>query len=217
MSSKDIWNKIKLFKTGRFNHSKSSNFNWIDEFLNSLTPDFVTEKLSLEDITIENDGMNAPFEMCELENAIKCSLNTSPGYDNIHYPMIKKLSPKLKTDLLEVFNEVWLGSLELSDWRRHVVIPILKPGKDPNVYNSYRPIALSSCICKTFERMIKFRLNWWIETNEILSQNQYGFRKGRSTLDQLSYYISDLKINLTKNNHIIIIIICHIFGYSKSI
>jgi hypothetical protein len=34
------------------------------------------------------------------------------------------------------------------------VIPIPKPGKDHSEPSNYRPIALSSCVCKTMERMI---------------------------------------------------------------
>ena len=40
------------------------------------------------------------------------------------------------------------------DWHKAVIIPIPKPGKDKTESTNYRPIALTSCICKTKERMI---------------------------------------------------------------
>ncbi|GFX94820.1 uncharacterized protein TNCV_2378931 [Trichonephila clavipes] len=43
-------------------------------------------------------------------------------------------------------------------WREAIVIPILKPGKEATDPLNYRPIALTSCFCKTFERMINTRL-----------------------------------------------------------
>ena len=51
--------------------------------------------------------------------------------------------------------------------------------------NNYCPIALTSCICKTMERMVNDRLVWFLEKEQILSQSQSGFRKRRSTVDQL--------------------------------
>lgn len=48
-----------------------------------------------------------------------------------------------------------------------------------------RPITMSSCVAKVFERMINERLNWWAERSGILEEWQNGFRRGRSCLDNL--------------------------------
>ncbi|GFU51046.1 reverse transcriptase domain-containing protein [Trichonephila clavipes] len=45
------------------------------------------------------------------------------------------------------------GQVYPTQWQEAKVIPILKPGKDPKNPLSYRPIALTSCLCKTLERM----------------------------------------------------------------
>ena len=58
----------------------------------------------------------------------------------------------------------------------------------------FRPISLTSCVSKLFERIILSRLLFFLESNFILSPRQAGFRPGRSTLDQilfLSQSISD--------------------------
>ena len=76
------------------------------------------------------------------------------------------------------------GNFPLS-WSQAIIIPIPKPGKDNTDPNNYRPIALTSCICKTMKRMINKRLVWFLETNNILTNTQCGFRKNRSTTYQL--------------------------------
>ncbi|GFU17764.1 putative RNA-directed DNA polymerase from transposon X-element [Trichonephila clavipes] len=74
-----------------------------------------------------------------------------------------------------------------SSWREATVIPILKPGKVATDPLSYRPIALTSCFCKTFERMVNTRLVYVLEKEKCISPLQSGFRKGRSTLDNLVF------------------------------
>ena len=62
-------------------------------------------------------------------------------------------------------------------WSKEIKLPFLKPGKDPNLPSSYRPISLTSCICKLFERMVNHRMMWFLEKNNILCPEQSGFRK----------------------------------------
>ena len=64
-------------------------------------------------------------------------------------------------------------------------MPIPKPNKDQTDPTNYRPIALTSCICKTMERMINDRLTWFLEANNIITDYQSGFRRHRSTNDHL--------------------------------
>lgn len=58
---------------------------------------------------------------------------------------------------------------------------------------NYRPIALTSNLCKLMEKMIVSRLNYVLESKEALATNQYGFRKGRSTLDALVKLETEIK------------------------
>ena len=65
------------------------------------------------------------------------------------------------------------------------MVPVAKAGKDPKNPTNYKPIALTSCLCKTMERMVNARLMWCLEPEGHLSDVQCGFRKNRSTVDHL--------------------------------
>ena len=60
---------------------------------------------------------------------------------------------------------------------------------------------LSSCLCKTFERMVNARLTWYLESNGVLTELQSGFRKGRSTTDQLVRLESFVREAFVRGEH----------------
>ena len=107
--------------------------------------------------------------------------------------MIKHLNVKAKNHLLSFYNHLWKSGLFPKAWRHAVVIPIAKPGKDPCHPTNYRPISLTSCLCKLLEKMVNTRLTWYLEKNNILSPSQSGARKNRSTLDSLASLENQIK------------------------
>ena len=60
-----------------------------------------------------------------------------------------------------------------------------KPCKDHSDPGNFRPIALTSCLCKTMERMVNACLMWSLELQGLLFEKQCGFRKNHSMLDHL--------------------------------
>ena len=98
------------------------------------------------------------FSLCELTDCIMKSHGTAVGPDEIHYEFLKQL-PSCSLDfLLQVFNEVWVSGKFPTSWKQATIIPISKPGKDNTDPSNYRPIALTSCLYKTLERIINTRL-----------------------------------------------------------
>ena len=107
--------------------------------------------------------------------------------------------------LLDVFNDIWASGEIPECWKEATVIPISKPGKDPKNPSNYRPISLTSCLCKIMERIINTRLVWFLEKNNILTKYQSGFRKGRTTTDQLIRLESFIRDSFLKGNHVVCI------------
>jgi len=80
---------------------------------------------------------------------------------------------------------IWSEGKMPAAWKHALVLPLRKadkPGHDPL---SYRPISLTSCLCKIMEKMVTKRLTWYLESNNLLNISQSGFRKSRSTIDQI--------------------------------
>ena len=106
--------------------------------------------------------------------------------------MLKELSPAGQNTLLRVLNKSLLSGHVPTAWRRAHIIPIPKSGKPPDRPSSYRPISLTSCVCKLAERLLQGRLAYLMEKRGILAPEQAGFRQGRSTEEQLVRLAQDI-------------------------
>ena len=148
--------------------------------------------------SLNNEEYNNPFNLLELIDAIQKSNDTATGPDEVHYQMLKHLPNNALSTILHIFNDIWATGVFPESWRLATIIPIPKPGKDHEEPSNYRPIALTSCLCKTLERMINKRLVWYLESNNLISPIQSGFRSGRSTNDhliRLETFIRDAFVN----------------------
>jgi hypothetical protein len=77
------------------------------------------------------------------------------------------------------------------EWKEANVTTIFKAGNKNNVAN-YRPISVTSIICRIMEKIIKSAIVNHLEENNLLSIYQHCFRKGRSCITQLLECIEDL-------------------------
>jgi len=78
------------------------------------------------------------------------------------------------------------------------VKPLYKTGNKENISN-YRPISMLCNFSKIFEKIVKTRLITFLEKNKLLSNNQFGFRPGKSTTGALYTTIKFLYKELDQN------------------
>ena len=90
--------------------------------------------------------------------------------------------------------------------KKALVVPIYKRGPKSDV-NNYRPISLLNVFSKIFEKIMKKFLIEFIEDNNILSPNQYGFQRGKNTLDALIHFTKNLYNQLDRSNHVLSIFV----------
>ncbi|GFO04509.1 RNA-directed DNA polymerase from mobile element jockey [Plakobranchus ocellatus] len=124
--------------------------------------------------------------MAELKNSIVKSNESAAGPDGVYYQFLRHLPESCLHTLLKLFNNIWTTGDIPPSWREASVVPIPKPGKDSSDPSNYRPIGLTSCLCKTLKRMVNDRLVHVLESRNLLSNVQCGFRKDHSILDHLA-------------------------------
>lgn len=147
--------------------------------------------------------INLPFTFEELSQALNRHCPSTPGPDEIPFPLIKKLPYHALSFLLDIYNDFWTLGLFPPSWSHSTLIPICKKGKPRSSPSSYRPISLTDHLSKIFERMILNRLSWSLETNSQLSSIQCGFRPGRSTLNHLVGFEKDIRNAFAAGQHLI--------------
>lgn len=141
-----------------------------------------------------NSIMDDSFTMAELNTALRSlKAKKAPGPDGISNDMLRHLGPAAKALLLQIFNQSWEQAKVPTLWKEAHITPILKKGKPKSNPSSYRPISLLSCVGKVLERLINRRLMWHLESNNLLSPTQTGYRRHRSTEDQLALLAQEVE------------------------
>lgn len=200
-----IWKFIRKFnKTYVANNDKGDT--WILDFLMKYTPDFVSHSSN----TLNSDSLNPnnlfllnSFSTNELKSAVVSRRDTAFGLDGIPYIVFKKLSSKSLEVFLKILNLLWENNVIPLDWKIDCLIPVLKPNKPKLCPDSYRPIALTSCVGKIFEQLLKQRLEFYVEQNKILPSNQFGFRRNHSARESICQLQLDIHNSLAVNNNLI--------------
>jgi hypothetical protein len=98
------------------------------------------------------------------------------GEDGLNRDILLKIFKRFPTFFTEIYNECLRKAYFPKQWKRSMIIPIVKPGKEVNTeVNKYRPISLLNVGGKYLEKLLIDRINHHIFSNSLLNENQYGF------------------------------------------
>ena len=125
---------------------------------------------------------------------------SAPGGEGVH-PKVLKECDSLAVPLCMIFKKSFEGGILPRDWKDAVVTPIFKKGSKTDPLN-YRPVSLTAVPCKLLEKIITRKIKEHLEENNILSQEQHGFRSKRSCLTQLLEYFLELENEYDSRNKI---------------
>lgn len=141
--------------------------------------------------TIDVDQPIPPITVEELRLAVrKLPNNKAPGPDHVPNEMIRLAANRFPDLFLSVFNACLTEGSFPNRWKMARLV-LLHKGQDKpiDVPSSYRPISLLDGVGKLLERLILTRLETLIDQSGAVSKKQYGFRRGRSTIDAISEVI----------------------------
>ncbi|CAH2239422.1 jg7296, partial [Pararge aegeria aegeria] len=127
------------------------------------------------------------IRQCEVLKVLRnLDVNKASGPDGIPAVVLKTCAPELSPILTRLYRLSLKTTQVPKAWKIANVQPVPKKGSRADPSN-YRPIAITSLLCKSLERVLNNRLLAYLENNELLSDRQYGFRRNRSTGDLLVY------------------------------
>lgn len=113
------------------------------------------------------------------------------GSDNLSAKLLKTVGSEISPALELLFQSTYQQGVLPSDWRHARVTPIFKKEDRANAEN-YRPVSLTSIVCKIAEHIMSSQIHRHLDRHKILADAQHGFRKNRSCETQLLLTTNDL-------------------------
>ena len=133
----------------------------------------------------ENELTNIEIttEMVE-EKLMNLNENKSSGSDIFHPYVLKETAKEMSEPLAIIYQKLLNEGVCPDEWKSANVTPIHKKG-DKTDPSNYRPVSLTSQVCKVLESIIVDKVTKHLTDNDLLNDAQHGFRAGRSCLTNL--------------------------------
>lgn len=153
---------------------------------------FITDQVAgnedlkpLEDALITDLPESIHIGWNEFVVAVKRLKLKAPGFDGIQNILIKRGGELLWAYLLHLFNASLACGYLPDDWKKAIVVPLPRAGKDLSSPGGYRPVSLLLTIAKLLEAIMAMRIRNLMEKFKLFPRHQSGFRARRSTNDHL--------------------------------
>jgi hypothetical protein len=159
----------------------------------TVTSDHVPLKTHLLLVEVLPDEVEAHIRQLKSKMA--------PGPDELKAPIFKNLPRIAIVALTVIFNNCMRAHHFPPAWKHATTVMIPKPGKDPTNPLSYRPISLLNIAGKVFEKILSTRLKNFLEINNLLPPEQFGYRSERSTINPILEFHTDTTRHANLKEH----------------
>ena len=102
----------------------------------------------------------------------------------VHPKVLKSCSIQLAKPLSKIFEKSFETGILPQPWLQANIIPLFKKGNKLDPTN-YRPISLTSIVCKLMERIVKDEIMKHLTTNSLIVSQQHGFVNNKSCITNL--------------------------------
>ena len=188
-NSQEFW---KLLKSGKNREQPDIPMEKLFEFFKSLNEepndkqDINIPYIDPYDINRLNESINKNISKDEIKKCIKkLKNNKAAGEDLIVNEYIKSTETIFLDIYEQLFNIIFVTGVVPDGWLIGNIKPFFKNKGDKMDPKNYRPITILSCLGKLFTAILSERLTKFSDEFLILNENQCGFRKGYSTIDNL--------------------------------
>ena len=164
---------------------------------------------------VVNEELNREIQEDEVMKQIRrLKNNKAPGIDLILNELLKSSSAILVESIVRLFNFILDSGFVPSDWSIGMIKPLFKGKGSPESPDNYRGITLLSCVGKLFTAILNDRIVSFLEANNLLGEEQAGFRAGYSCMDHAFslYSILDWYLSYKKKR-----VYCAFIDYKKSL
>ncbi|KAI5723000.1 hypothetical protein M8J76_016853 [Diaphorina citri] len=117
---------------------------------------------------------------------LKLATGKAPGPDFIPPKVIRKAVLEIPEVFLVIFNRHLRDGTFPKNWKEARIVLLEKPIKNQGDPQTYRPICLLNTHGKLFEIVINERIKKEMEEKRTLNEHQFGFRRGKSTVDAIN-------------------------------
>ena len=214
-NSRSFWSSIKKLRkksssipplsfSGDLFHSDASKANLLNDFFSScfnpshpvdpsLIPCSPPPRYPLDLLCSHDEILNLLLHLPS---------DTATGPDEISSRMLRSTAFSIASPLTHIFNLSLSSGIFPSDWKLSHIVPIPKTKSPSSSPSDYRPISLLPIISKVLERHVFNFLSDFCTQHNLLSDSQYGFRSGFSTISALLSVTNDWFSLLDSHNSV---------------
>jgi len=196
----DSNSKCDILKETFFGGNHIANEEFDEEFKRTVEEKY--EEILKRVSQAESDNfLDREITEDEVEASLqKLENGKAPGPDNIFTDLLKKSNGPLLRAITAIFQKSFATGQLPQLWKMANVKFLQKPGKSTYYKaSSYRPISLTSTLGKCLERVVNTRLYSYAEHNQLLDNEQDGFRERRGTTQALLRLVEDIANGFNKS------------------
>jgi len=160
----------------------------------------------MEDITVHPNGVK--------KQLTKLNAHKATGPDCIPTAILREAADELAPVVSKLYQHSLNTGTVPKDWRDALIVPVFKKGEKHQPSN-YRPVSLTSVVCKVLEHVVYSSVMRFYDQHHILTEAQHGFRARRSCESQLLWTIQTIAGRLQGKGQVDIILLDFAKAFDK--